>query len=217
MTGPSRGGRPKRRVPSERSDVNRAQLLVFVEGLCTEVQYINFWYRMNRAPVLVEIDERHGTPMTLVNAALDAERAEQREERRNRGKAHDEYWCVFDRDEHPQFDEAIKLARENGIGIAMSNPCLELWFVWHFADHTAHVGRGVGLRSISAVARASRARPWRSSPKAGGMTPQRSARWTWTRDTRVTARHPAAIRAAPCTSSLIEFAARMTHSGGSAR
>ena len=146
MTGPSRGGRPKRRVPSERSDVNRAQLLVFVEGLCTEVQYINFWYRMNRAQVLVEIDERHGTPMTLVNAALDAKRAEQREERRNRGKAHDEYWCVFDRDEHPQFDEAIKLARENGIGIAMSNPCLELWFVWHFADHTAHVERGVVQR-----------------------------------------------------------------------
>ena len=23
----------------------------------------------------------------------------------------------------------------------MSNPCLELWFVWHFADQTAHVER----------------------------------------------------------------------------
>jgi RloB-like protein len=146
VTGPSRGGRPKRRVPSERSDVNRAQLLVFVEGLRTEVQYIYSWYRTNRAQVLVEIDERHGTPMTLVNAALDAKRTEQREERRNRGKAHDEYWCVFDRDEHPQFDEAIKLARENGIGIAMSNPCLELWFVWHFADYAAHVERDVVQR-----------------------------------------------------------------------
>ena len=101
MTGTGRGGRPKRRVPSERSDANRDQLLVFVEGLRTEVQYINFWYRMNRAQVLVDIDDRHGTPMTLVKAAIDAKRTEQREERRNRGKAHDEYWCVFDRDEHP--------------------------------------------------------------------------------------------------------------------
>jgi RloB-like protein len=150
VTGASRGGRPKRRVPSERSDVNRAQLLVFVEGLRTEVQYINFWYRMNRAQVLVDIDERHGTPMTLVKAALDAKWTEQREERKNRGKAHDEYWRVFDRDEHPQFDEAIKLARENGIGIAMSNPCLELWFVWHFADHTAHVERDVMQRCAAA-------------------------------------------------------------------
>lgn len=141
MTGPSRGAHPKRRVPSERSDANRSQLLVFVEGSRTEVQYINFWYRMNRARVLADIDERHGTPMTLVKAALEAKRTEQREERRNRGKAHDEYWCVFDRDEHPQFDEAIKLARENGINITMSSPCLELWFVWHFADHTAHVER----------------------------------------------------------------------------
>jgi hypothetical protein len=141
VTGPSRGARPKRRVPSERSDTDRPQLLVFVEGLRTEVQYINFWYRRNRARVLVDIAERHGTPMTLVQAAVDAKRTEQREERRDRGRAHDEYWCVFDRDEHPQLDEAIKLARENGINIVMSNPCLELWFVWHFTDHTAHVER----------------------------------------------------------------------------
>jgi RloB-like protein len=166
-------------VPSERSDVNRAQLLVFVEGLRTEVQYINFWYRMNRAQVLVDIDERHGTPMTLVNAALDAKRAEQREERRNRGKAHDEYWCVFDRDEHPQFDEAVKLARENGIGIAMSTPA---WSCGSYGTSPTTpltlsvTSCSVALRSISAVARASRMRLWRSSPRAGGMTPRRSAR-----------------------------------------
>jgi hypothetical protein len=101
---------------------------------------------MHRAGVLVEIDERHGTPMTLVKAAAAAMESERREERKNRGKAHDEYWCVFDRDEHPQFDEAVKLARVNGISIAMSNPCLELWFVWHFADQTAYVDRGDAQR-----------------------------------------------------------------------
>jgi hypothetical protein len=148
---PSRGGHPKRRVLSERSDANRAQLLVFVEGLRTEVQYTNLWYRMNRAQVLKDIDERHGTPMTLVEAALAAMRTEQREERRNRGKAHDEYWCVFDRDEHPQFDEAVKLARDNGIGVAMSNPCLELWFVWHFADQTAYAERDEVQRRAAAL------------------------------------------------------------------
>jgi len=79
--------------------------------------------------------------MTLVKAAIKAIEVERREERRNRGRAHDEYWCVFDRDEHPQFDEAVKLARDHGISIAMSNPCLELWFVWHFADQTAYVER----------------------------------------------------------------------------
>lgn len=126
-------------------------MLVFVEGLRTELQYINCWYRIYRAQVLVEIDERHGTPMTLVKAAIKAKQTEQREERRNRGKAHDEYWCVFDRDEHPQFDEAIKLAHDNGIRIAVSNPCLELWFVWHFEEQTAHIERDDVQRRAAAL------------------------------------------------------------------
>jgi hypothetical protein len=136
------GARPERRTASTASGVRRADLLVFAEGVRTEVQYLNFWYRRHRAGILVEIAETHGTPMTLVEAAIERRRSEQREERRGRGRAHDEYWCVFDRDEHPRFEEAVKLAQENHIFLAVSNPCLELWFVWHFEEQAAHVERG---------------------------------------------------------------------------
>lgn len=55
--------------------------------------------------------------------------------------AHDQIWCVFDRDEHPNFATAVTLAGKRGIKLAISNPCLELWFILHFEDQTAYLER----------------------------------------------------------------------------
>lgn len=46
---------------------------------------------------------------------------------------------MFDRDHHPNIREALDKAAANRIGIVLSNPCIELWFVLHFADQTAHI------------------------------------------------------------------------------
>ena len=55
--------------------------------------------------------------------------------------AHDEIWCVFDIDEHPNVHDAIQKADTNGIRLAISNPCIELWFILHFEDQTAFLDR----------------------------------------------------------------------------
>lgn len=71
-------------------------------------------------------------PLTLVSLAVDA-----------RGKAMDEdgeideFWCVFDVEwpkNHPGLKEAIDRARQNGIELAISNPCFELWLILHLND-----------------------------------------------------------------------------------
>jgi len=48
----------------------------------------------------------------------------------------DEMWCVFDRDNNSQdsIDDAVTIARKNGFNIAFSNPCFEIWLLWHFED-----------------------------------------------------------------------------------
>jgi hypothetical protein len=51
-------------------------------------------------------------------------------------------WCVFDIDEHPLIPEAKDQARANGIELAISNPCFELWALLHFQDKSAHIERG---------------------------------------------------------------------------
>ena len=41
-------------------------------------------------------------------------------------------WCVFDKDDFKQFDDAISQAAANGINVAWSNEAIELWFLLHF-------------------------------------------------------------------------------------
>jgi RloB-like protein len=38
-------------------------------------------------------------------------------------------------------DEALKLAASSQISIAVTNPCVELWFLLHFQDQTADLHR----------------------------------------------------------------------------
>lgn len=130
--------RPKR-TPAARAA--RRDLLVFTEGTVTEETYLTYWHRRFRASVNVEIHEFHGTPAALVRRAADAKAANERAERKGRGRTHDEVWCVFDVDEHPHLADAIEMAAANGIRVAISNPCIELWFLLHFADQTAYLSR----------------------------------------------------------------------------
>ena len=48
--------------------------------------------------------------------------------------AFDSVWCVYDVDDHPHVHEAREMAVANGIELAISNPCFELWLLLHFRD-----------------------------------------------------------------------------------
>lgn len=134
-----RASGPPRRRPSKAAVL--LDLLVFVEGARTEEQYLTSWRRQYRDRVLVEIDPYRGAPLQLVQRAVEAQRTEVRDERRGRGRAHNQIWCVFDRDEHPNFARAVDLANRHNVNVAISNPCIELWFILHFEDRTAYLDR----------------------------------------------------------------------------
>jgi hypothetical protein len=63
----------------------------------------------------------------------DAEEGAARE--RDDNIAFDSVWCVFDFDEHPHIPDAKQMARDNGIDLAISNPCFELWLLLHFREN----------------------------------------------------------------------------------
>lgn len=114
----------------------------------TEEAYLLFWKRRLREHVLVDVPDFHGTPMSLVKQAVAMKQAEEREDRRGRGRMHDEYWCVFDVDVHPYLNEAIAHAEANSVQVAISNPCIELWFLLHFQDQTAYIERREAARLV---------------------------------------------------------------------
>lgn len=133
------GRRPlKRRVGRLKP---RKTLLVFCEGEKTEPEYLNALKRLpsvrGMAAVDLRVENRQGgsVPRTLVSLAITARNRAIDEE----GEI-DELWCVFDVEwprNHPGLKEAIDQARQNGIEVAASNPCFELWLILHCQDQTA--------------------------------------------------------------------------------
>jgi hypothetical protein len=122
--------------------------LVLVEGDATEEDYLLYWRRKLRLQVQIDIPDFHGTPLSLVECAVEIKKREEREERKRRGRMHNEYWCVFDVDTHPNLQAAIDLAAANEIELAISNPCIELWFLLHFAEQTAYLDSSEAVRAV---------------------------------------------------------------------
>ncbi|MGV7254581.1 RloB family protein [Mycobacterium kansasii] len=119
---------------------------MYVEGEKTEQVYFVHWNRQYR-DIVVDIYPRYGlTPKEMVQRAIKDWEADIRDAKRQRGPAFDEYWCVFDVDQHPKLRDALTLAAENGIRVALSNPCFELWFLIHFQDQTAYIDRHAAQR-----------------------------------------------------------------------
>jgi hypothetical protein len=142
-------GAPRRKMAA--GGTTRREILVFAEGAVTEEIYLVFWKRRFRRQVNLEIHELHGTPLSLVQKAAEVKTRERTAERRRKGRAHDEVWCVFDVDEHPYLREAVELAAANDINVAISNPCIELWFLLHFVDQTAYIERHDAQRGAGRV------------------------------------------------------------------
>ncbi|MGC5031608.1 RloB family protein [Micromonospora sp. DT229] len=128
----------------------RKTIAVFCEGERTEPEYLEALKRDPAVRETAAVDlriETHGygsVPLTLVRMAISAKEKAAREE----GEI-DEFWCVFDVEwprNHPGLREAMDLANRNGINLAVSNPCFELWLVLHFRNHTAWLDNEVARR-----------------------------------------------------------------------
>jgi hypothetical protein len=125
--------RPARRPPFREP---KPIILIVCEGERTEREYFEGFARVYRKLVDVQVAPEHGVPRTVVNIAKkykqEAEDAAKREHDEN--LKYDSVWCVFDVDDHPNVADALQMARDNGIKLAISNPCFELWLLLHFRD-----------------------------------------------------------------------------------
>jgi hypothetical protein len=153
-------GKPRPRRPK---GPPKHQLRLFVEGEKTEIGYFTRWRSELRATVVISLSEYTGVdPRALVERATEEKRIETREAKRGRGEAHDEYWCVFDADTHARLPEALDMARANGVHVALSVPCFELWLVLHAQEHTAHLESRAAQRLCSELLGCGKALPPRT-------------------------------------------------------
>jgi hypothetical protein len=131
------GRNPAKREPKHR-------ILVVCEGKVTEPEYFKaLQHEFKNRLVHVEIDKQAGVPLTVVRRAIELDSQTNDAANRNRDDdlKYDDVWCVFDVDEHPHLAEALDLAKNSNVNVALSNPCFELWALLHFQDQNEQMHR----------------------------------------------------------------------------
>lgn len=103
---------PRRRPPSR---TPQQRVLVVCEGKYTEPRYFAALSDHLRLHTLVIKATEGVDPRTLVDIASKERRREE-----HYGEQFDFVYCVFDRDSHPQFDEATDVAQAHGFKLARS-------------------------------------------------------------------------------------------------
>lgn len=130
MNGANRRRRPGRREPFRDP---RPMVLIVCEGTSEQEYFEKFANHHRNSRVRVELESRTGVPFSLVQLARERKRRSDAAAKRQRDEnlSFDSIWCVFDIDEHPHVSDAREMARDNGIHLAISNPCFELWLILH--------------------------------------------------------------------------------------
>lgn len=134
---------PRRRGPQQEP---KQRFILFCEGKNTEPAYFGALRRAYRGTLIsIEAVGDLGVPRTIAEKAVEHTRALGLNRRSRRKKdsfeENDQVWAVFDRDEHPHFDEAVALCERGGVHVGRSNPCFELWLILHEMDHDREENR----------------------------------------------------------------------------
>lgn len=105
----------------------RNQFFILTNGQETEYNYFDALKGSGRSIYDVKIKFVNADPLKLVNRAINEKSSANR------------VWVVFDMDQFPKdmIEEAMRLARKEGIGIAFSNIAFEVWLVEHFKELNA--------------------------------------------------------------------------------
>lgn len=135
----NRAGRKHKRNEGTK-EIQPGNYLIVTEGTETEVKYfknikriIESLFNNNIIVEKIDLDVQGAARSTkvLVNEAI----------KKRSLKAYSEVWVVFDKDDNKDFDEAITLAKSEGLNVAWSNECFELWLLLHFQDLKSAIGR----------------------------------------------------------------------------
>jgi len=102
----------------------KEEVLVVCGGQTEQIYFETFKqvYRPALGNISVVTAVAARSPMQIVEYAIKA---------RQRKDSCNAVWCVFDKDDFTDFDEAVSYAKRKGIYTAYSNQAFEVWFINH--------------------------------------------------------------------------------------
>ena len=124
----------------------KRRFVVFCEGKNTEPAYLKALKRICSSTIIdVQIHPGVGVPHTIATKAVELAESQgisrRRRLKKNSFEEHDQVWAVFDKDEHPKYEEAVERCESKGIGVGRSNPCFELWLILHDGEYNKENNR----------------------------------------------------------------------------
>lgn len=139
----------------------RQRLLVVTEGDVTEPKYLAaLKHHFRNSLVALKIAGEHGVPMTLVDAAIVLKDQNVRDSKHSLDLRYDAVWVVCDVDEHPNLNEALHKAQSNEIAVALSDPCIELWFLLYKEQQMKHIHRHDAQRKAKELFPGMKGKEW---------------------------------------------------------
>ncbi|AWY42277.1 RloB domain-containing protein [Pseudomonas putida] len=123
--------------------------LIVCEGSKTEPNYfreLRHDLRLKTATIEICGEECGSDPVSVYEYAVTVVEEE-------KGAKYDQVFCVIDKDDHKNLDEALEKIAKQGDGFTaiLSYPCFEYWLLLHFVLHRNAFTK-TGTKSIGAVA-----------------------------------------------------------------
>lgn len=119
----------------------RKTFLIVCEGIETEPNYFAAFQKIGR-------DNKTATIQIIPASAVGKTVVKKAKKLKDDGAyGEDEVWCVFDRDAKKEnnnqqnFNDAIRLAIENKVNLAISNDAFELWYLLHYEYYVSETHR----------------------------------------------------------------------------
>ena len=124
---------------SRHSREPQRKFILFCEGAKTEVAYFKAIRRVYSSTLIdLEVHGGAGVPYTIAEKAIEQAKSlgliRRSRRRKDSYETGDRVWAVFDRDDHPRFNEAVANCQACNVGVGFSNPCFELWLILHERD-----------------------------------------------------------------------------------
>lgn len=122
-----RNGKMRRRSETIPRQTELGYYIVFTDTQETEKNYLTGLKNSLPAEIRDRMTVRVIPQKTcdLVKSAIDES---------NKDSQYREIWIVLDRDKVTDFDKIISEAKDNGINVGWSNPCIETWFFAYFGS-----------------------------------------------------------------------------------
>ena len=109
-------------------------MMIICEGEKSELSYMDAFIKEHKdrdSGTIKKSYSKYTDPLSIINKAIELKE-----------DGHDKVICVFDKDTHSKFTEAVKRGKQKGIKMIISEPCFEFWLLLHFEDTSKSFGAG---------------------------------------------------------------------------